>query len=105
MGVKHITRPHLWGNSDVAMSRYFALYFTQLCWLAFGIYLLQHAYWPSSCKPESFVEVYTCSIRLADNRGWIESTLMTWLWSTPLLVGLEVSRRWQHYQNVKASRR
>ena len=38
MGVKHITRPHLWGNSDVAVSRYFALYFTQACWLVFGIY-------------------------------------------------------------------
>ena len=33
-------RPHLWGNSDVAVSRYFALYLTQACWLVLGVYLL-----------------------------------------------------------------
>ena len=105
MGKDARNYPQLHGNGEVAVSRYFALYVTQACWLGLGAYLLANAYWPSTCKPHGFLEVYQCSIRLADNRGWIESTLMTWLWSTPLLVGLEVSRRWQHYQNVKASRR
>jgi hypothetical protein len=35
----------------------------------------------------------TCSIHLPDNRGVIESALMTWMWSTPMLLGLELSRR------------
>lgn len=101
MSGKNVMRPHLWGYGDVAVSRYFALYLAQICWLGLGAYLLSKAYWPSSCRPESFFQVYGCSMRLAENRGWIESTLMTWLWSTPLLVMLEVSRRWTHY---KASR-
>lgn len=81
------------GSADVAVSRYFALYVTQIGWIALGVYLLKHAYWPSTCQPDTFMKLVTCSIRLPENRGWIEAGLMTWLWSTPLLVALEVSRR------------
>ena len=94
--------PQLHGNGEVAVSRYFALYLAQACWLGLGAYLLAHAYWPSTCRPHSFLEVYQCSIRLADNRGWIESSLMTWLWSTPILVALEFMR---HYERFQARRR
>ena len=84
--------------SPVAMSRYFALYVAQVGWLALGAFLLQKAVWPSTCQPETFTKFVNCSVRLADNRGWIESSLMTWLWSTPLLVSLEISRRWNMFR-------
>src|SRR5687767_6578410 len=90
--------PHLHGNGDVAVSRYFALYLAQAGWLALGAFLLVNAYWPSTCQPDNLLEVYSCSMRLADQRGWIESVLMTWLWSTPLLVALEISRHYGRYQ-------
>jgi hypothetical protein len=93
--------PHLHGNGDVAVSRYFALYVAQAGWLALGVYLFANAYWPSSCRPHGFLEVYECSMRLADQRGWIESSLMTWLWSTPILVALEFMR---HYNRFRAGR-
>jgi hypothetical protein len=101
MGKDARNYPHLHGNGEVAVSRYFALYLAQAGWLALGAYLFSKAYWPSSCRPESFFEVYECSMRLADQRGWIESSLMTWLWSTPLLVALEFMR---HYNRFRASR-
>ncbi|MEO6387908.1 MAG: hypothetical protein ABIT16_04000 [Croceibacterium sp.] len=85
--------PRVHGVSPVAVSRYFALYAAQIGWLGLGAYLFTHAYWPSSCRPQGFLDIYACSMRLADQRGWIESALMTWLWSTPLLLCLEVSRR------------
>ena len=93
--------PHLHGNGDVAVSRYFALYLAQAGWVVLGIYLLSNAYWPSTCRPHGFLEVYECSMRLADQRGWIESSLMTWLWSTPILVALEFMR---HYNRFRAGR-
>ncbi len=93
--------PHLHGNGEVAVSRYFALYLAQAGWLATGAYLFANAYWPSTCRPDDFLEVYQCSMRLADNRGWIESSLMTWLWSTPILVALEFMR---HYNRFRARR-
>jgi len=89
---------HLHGVRPVPISRYFALYLAQAGWLMLGVYLMQNATWPSSCQPDTFLQVATCSLRLADNRGWIESALMTWLWSTPLLLGLELSRRWNMFQ-------
>ena len=101
MGKDARNYPQLHGNGEVAVSRYFALYPAQACWLALGIYLLANAYWPSTCKPDSFLEVYQCSIRLADNRGWVESALMTWIWSTPMLIGLELSRRWNLFRNKR----
>jgi len=92
------TVPHLHGNSEVAVSRYFALYLAQVGWLALGAYLFANAFWPSSCRPETFLDVYGCSMRLADNRGWIETGLMTWLWSTPILITLELMRHYDRFQ-------
>jgi hypothetical protein len=100
MARRELIRPHLHGNSDVAVSRYFALYLAQAGWLVLGAYLLANAYWPSTCRPETLLEVYECSMRLADQRGWLESTLMTWLWSTPMLVGLELMR---HYHRIRGA--
>ena len=88
------------GKSEVATSRYFALYLAQACWIALGAYLLAHAYWPSTCRPDEFIEVVQCSLRLADQRGWIESSLMTWLWSTPILVALEILRRVDRFRTA-----
>jgi hypothetical protein len=79
--------------TPVAFSRYFALYLAQIGWVVLGVYLYQHAFWPSICRPHGVVEVFKCSPHLADQRGWVESGLMTWLWSTPMLIGLEISRR------------
>ena len=92
-------RPLLHGTKDLGLSRYLVLYFTQAAWLTLGAYLYTRAYWPSSCRPHDVLQIYSCSIRLADQRGWIESALMTWLWSTPLLVALEISR---HVNKAKA---
>ena len=83
------------GLGEVGLTRFFALYVTQFGWVALGVYLLTHAYWPSACTPKSIVEVYECSASLPDNRGWIEAALMTWLWSTPLLLALELLRRFE----------
>lgn len=84
--------PHHHGYGEVGVSRYFALYMSMAGWAALGLYLLTNAYWPSACQPASVVEVYQCSSLLGEGRSWIESALMTWLWSTPLLVALEVMR-------------
>lgn len=84
--------PNHHGYGEVGFSRYFALYLTMAGWTGLGIYLLSHAFWPSTCQPETLIEVYQCSGKLGEGRGWVESALMTWLWSTPLLVGLEVMR-------------
>ena len=43
---------YLHGQSEVAASRYLALYLTQICWLALGAYLFANAYWPSTCQPD-----------------------------------------------------
>jgi len=84
--------PNHHGYAPVGITRYFALYAAQIGWLVLGAYLYSQAYWPSSCRPHDVMELVTCSSRLADQRGWVESALMTWLWSTPLLAGLEISR-------------
>ncbi len=78
---------------EVAVSRYFALYTAQVGWLLLGAFLLSNAYWPSSCTPEGLLEIYSCSAKLPENRGWVEAALATWLWSTPILVALEILRR------------
>ena len=85
--------PEHHGYGQVAVSRYFALYLAMIGWMGLGFFLFSNAYWPSSCRPSDFVEVYSCSMRLADNRSWVESALMTWLWGTPILVTLELMRR------------
>lgn len=93
-------QPHMHGKGEVAVSRYFSLYLAQIGWLVLGAYLLSKAYWPSTCRPETLLEVYTCSGRLGEGRGWVESTLMTWLWSTPILVALEILRRVDRFRKV-----
>lgn len=77
------------------MSRYVALYVAQLGWILLGVYLLRHAYWPSTCVPEGIIEIYACSYRLPESRDWVEAALMTWLWSTPILLALDIMRRFQ----------
>jgi hypothetical protein len=90
------TQPVLYGVAPVGVSRYFALYFTQICWVALGLYLLANAYWPSTCRPDDMLKIYTCSAHLADGEStWVEAALMTWLWTTPFLVVLEVMRRFK----------
>lgn len=89
------------GSRDLNWTRYLALYVAQAGWIALGVYLLKNAFWPSSCQPTDFVQTYVCSLRLPDNRGWVEAALMTWLWSTPILVMLEISR----WSKIRAARK
>ncbi|MGC1271971.1 MAG: hypothetical protein WA842_15370 [Croceibacterium sp.] len=84
---------YLHGTPDLGFSRYFAMYFLQGCWVVVGLYLLANAYWPSSCKPDGLLKVYSCSFRLPETRGWVEAALLTWLWSTPILVAMDILRR------------
>ena len=81
------------GYGEVKVSRYFALYLAQLGWVVLGIFLYWDAFWPSTCTPENVYEVYACSVRLPENGGWREAALLTWLWATPILIALEISRR------------
>jgi hypothetical protein len=92
------------GTADLGLSRYFTLYFTQLGWIMLGVYLLKNAYWPSSCRPEGLLEIYTCSMRLPESRNWVEAALLTWLWSTPILIALDVSRRYRAWQEKRADK-
>ena len=75
------------------MSRYFVLYAAQIGWFALGVFLYWGALWPSTCTPENLLEIYPCSMRLPESGGWREGALLTWLWSTPILLVLEISRR------------
>jgi hypothetical protein len=90
------------GLPDLGLSRYFALYLTQAGWILLGVYLLRHAYWPSSCTPKDIAEVYLCSIRLPEHRNWVEAALLTWLWSTPILILLDLSRRYRAWADRRA---
>ncbi|GGD59943.1 hypothetical protein GRI62_00480 [Erythrobacter arachoides] len=81
------------GYGEIGLSRFFMLYVAQAVWLGLGVYLLLHAYWPSTCTPHNPIEVYACSMRLPENGGWREAALLTWLWATPILIALEISRR------------
>lgn len=83
----------LHGYASVGVSRYLALYTLQGCWIMLGAYLLTHAYWPSTCSPHDMLQVYGCSYRLPESRSWVAAGLLTWLWSTPILVAMEILRR------------
>ena len=74
-------------------NRYLALYIAQVGWVALGVFLYWDALWPSTCTPDNLFEIYACSMFLPDSGGWQEASLLTWLWSTPMLIGLEISRR------------
>ena len=92
-------QPELYGVAPVGISRYFALYVTQIGWIVLGAYLLANAYWPSTCRPGNVLEVYGCSARLAEGQSsWVEAALMTWLWTTPFLVVLEIMRRLKKHE-------
>lgn len=82
------------GYGEVGISRFFVLYVGQVAWFGLGVYLYSGAYWPSTCQPENLLEIYGCSARLPmDGGGWREAALLTWLWATPILIALEISRR------------
>lgn len=82
------------GYGEIKVSRYLVLYVAQAAWLVLGIYLYSGAYWPSTCQPGNILEIYGCSARLPqDGGGWREAALLTWLWATPILIALEISRR------------
>jgi len=90
------------GMADHGLSRYFALYVTQLGWVMLGVYFLKNAYWPSSCTPSSLLQIYVCSPRLPESRNFIETALFTWLWTTPILILLDVSRRYRAWADKRA---
>ncbi len=94
MGAPIIRAKKYHGMADLGWSRYFALYTAQLGWVLLGVWFLRNAYWPSTCTPSSLYEVYACSLQLPQNRHFIEAALFTWLWSTPILILLDVSRRY-----------
>ena len=75
------------------MSRHAVLWIALAGWGALGLFLLGEAYWPSTCTPAGLIDLYRCSVRLPEKHGWAEAALLTWLWATPLLVGLDLWRR------------
>lgn len=92
MPARNSKLPDRRGNVELGVSRYLVLHLAQLGWIVLGVYLLSVAYWPSTCRPTDLIEIYSCSGHLPDNRGWAESALATWLWSTPILIALEILR-------------
>lgn len=80
------------GHGELGLSRYIVLYLAQAGWVILGIFLYWDAFWPSSCTPEGLLETYACSAQLPENGGWREAALLTWLWSTPLLIALDLLR-------------
>ena len=82
------------GYGEIKFSRYFVLYSAQAAWVVLGVYLYWGARWPSTCVPHNPFQMYACSMSLPENGGsWREAALLTWLWATPILVALEISRR------------
>ena len=81
------------GYGEVKPSRYVALFVVLLGWIALGGYLYATAFWPSTCTPDNLFEIYGCSMRLPESGQWREAALLTWLWATPMLALLDISRR------------
>lgn len=90
------------GVPDHGLSRYLALYLTQFGWVLLGIYFLRNAYWPSTCTPHTVAEVFACSPRLPESRHFVETALFTWLWTTPILILLDVSRRYRAWADKRS---
>jgi hypothetical protein len=90
------------GMADLGLSRYITLYVTQLGWVMLGVWFLRNAYWPSTCTPRTIYEIYACSPRLPESRHFVESALFTWLWTTPILILLDVSRRYRAWAEKRA---
>jgi len=82
------------GYGEIKLSRYFALYLAQAGWLVLGGFLYWDAFWPSTCQPENLLQAYVCSLRLPESHALREAALLTWMWGTPILILLEISRRW-----------
>ena len=81
------------GLGNPGASRYFVLYLSQIGWFALGFWLYRNAQWPSTCTPASLLEIYNCSMRLPESGRWLDGAMLTWLWITPILLLLEISRR------------
>jgi hypothetical protein len=81
------------GYGEINLSRYFALYLAQAGWMVLGVFLYSSAFWPSTCQPENLLEAYVCSLRLPESHAWREAALLTWMWGTPILICLELLRR------------
>lgn len=90
------------GMADHGLSRYFVLYVAQLGWVLLGVFFLRNAYWPSTCTPSSIVQIFACSPRLPESRNFVETALFTWLWCTPILILLDVSRRYRAWADKRA---
>jgi hypothetical protein len=72
-----------------------ALHLARAGWLILGVALLSGAHWPPSCTPEGWLDIvgaYRCSLRLTEQRGWMEAALLTWLWATPILATMGLLR-------------
>lgn len=102
MGAPIIRAKKYHGTADLGLSRYLALYIAQLGWVLLGVWFLRNAYWPSTCTPHSIYQVYACSPRLPESRRFIETALFTWLWTTPILILLDVSRRYRAWAEKRA---
>ena len=87
------------GYGEVKVSRYLVLYIAQLGWVMLGVHLFAITMWPSACSPNDLLQVVTCSIQLPEMGGWQQAALFTWLWTTPLLLALEISRRISRARN------
>lgn len=86
--------PNHYGYGELKLSRYLVLYMVQIAWFVLGMGLFWGSLWPSTCTPDNVIKLYSCSVLLPEVGGWQEAALLTWLWSTPMLIALEISRRW-----------
>ena len=73
--------------------RFVLLILCALSWVGLGVFLLNTAVYPARCPGVGLFEMYECSFELPTTRGWHESGLFLWLWATPILLLLEISRR------------
>lgn len=73
--------------------RFVLLMLCVLSWVGLGYYLLATATYPARCPGDTLYGLYECSFELPTTRGWHESALFLWLWATPLLLLMEISRR------------
>lgn len=91
---KRINRfPNHYGYGELKLSRYLVLYIAQIAWFVLGAGLFWGSMWPSTCTPDNVIKLYSCSMLLPESGGWREAALLTWLWATPMLIVMEVSRR------------
>jgi hypothetical protein len=92
MKPKRALVPREHGHADLRSSRRIVLWAALAGWAALGLYLFGRSYWPSTCPPDGLIDLYRCSVRLPERRGWTEAALLTWLWATPILAAMEAGR-------------